>query len=287
MLKKLTERIYYMPHNNDTDRPILGLVCGDKYSLIVDSGNSPQHAKEFLAEVKSLNIPPVKYLVITHWHFDHVFGIKEMNLTTIGHENTKIKLEEMRNMKWDDASLEVYLQNGILNEFEISCIKKEIPERDSFLIGDLDITYKGSMAIDLGGINCIINDVGGDHTLESTVIYIPEEKVIFLGDCVYNGRYNGDYVFTKEKLFPMIDKIEKNDIEYYFCSHESICDKEEMDGFWHQLKSTGNIVEKGTSVEEAKRKFTATYKRPPSEAESFFIGGFVNGNKSMKEKAHH
>ncbi|MGM7681372.1 MBL fold metallo-hydrolase [Cytobacillus sp. Hm23] len=287
MLKKLTDRIYYMPHNNDTDRPIIGLVCGDKYSLIVDSGNSPQHAKEFLAEVQSMDIPPVKYLVITHWHWDHVFGIQEMNLTTISHENTKIKLEEMKNMKWDDASLEEYLQNGIFNESEISCIKKEVPERDSFLLGDVDITYKGSVEIDLGGIHCIINDVGGDHTMESTVIYIPEEKVIFLGDCVYNGKHNGDYVFTKDKLFPMIDKIEKNDIEYYFCSHESICDKKEMEGFWHQLKSTGNIVEKGTSIEEAKRKFTATYNRPPSEAESFFIGGFVNGLKSMKEKAHH
>lgn len=47
MIEKLTNNIFYMPHSKATDRPILGLVCGKKYSLIVDSGNSPRHAKHF------------------------------------------------------------------------------------------------------------------------------------------------------------------------------------------------------------------------------------------------
>lgn len=29
MLNKLFDRVFYMPHNNETDRPALGLICGD------------------------------------------------------------------------------------------------------------------------------------------------------------------------------------------------------------------------------------------------------------------
>lgn len=284
MLKKLSDRIFYMPHNEDTDRPLLGVICGDKYSLIVDSGNSPKHAKEFLAEINSLDVSPVKYVVITHCHWDHVFGIAEMNLTTIGHENTKEKLEETKKMKWDDVSLEKYLEDGTLNKFTVDCIKKEMPDRDDFTVGDLDIIYKGSMEVDLGGIKCIIEEVGGDHTNDSTVVYVPEEKAIFLGDCVYGTRYNGEYGYTKEKLFPMIDRIEKHDIEYYFCSHESICDKKEIDEFWTQLKMAEKAVGEDTSIEEATKRFTETHNRAPSDDEAFFIGCFANVNKGMAKE---
>lgn len=43
MLKKLTDRVYYKPHLEQTDRPALGLINGNKFSLIVDAGNSPGH----------------------------------------------------------------------------------------------------------------------------------------------------------------------------------------------------------------------------------------------------
>lgn len=88
-----------MPHDDTTDRPTLGLICGSKSSMIIDSGNSPRHAKEFLSKIKSMEIPPVKYLVITHYHWDHIFGIKEMDLITIMSLATEKKIEEMKLLK--------------------------------------------------------------------------------------------------------------------------------------------------------------------------------------------
>jgi glyoxylase-like metal-dependent hydrolase (beta-lactamase superfamily II) len=72
-MKKLTENIYYIPHREETDRPVIGLVNGSKYSLIVDAGNSPHHAREILNEIENLGVNNAKYLAITHWHWDHVF----------------------------------------------------------------------------------------------------------------------------------------------------------------------------------------------------------------------
>ena len=283
MLEKITDRIFYMQCSEQTDRPALGLICGDKYSLIVDSGNSPKHAKEFLAEVSSMSIPPVKYLVITHWHWDHVFGIKDMNLITIAHEKTKEKLEEMKRYKWDDTSLDKYVKEGIYNDFTINCIKEEIQDRENFTLGDLDITYKNNIEIDLGGLSCIIKAVGGTHTEDSSVIYVPKERVIFLGDCVYGTRYNGEYGYTQEKLLPLIDEIEKFEADHFIISHQELYNKKEINEFWSQLRNTGKIVGTGTSSEDATKRFLEIYNRMPSEDEASYIECFANVNKAIKQ----
>jgi glyoxylase-like metal-dependent hydrolase (beta-lactamase superfamily II) len=269
-----------MPHRNDTDRPILGLVCGNKYSLVVDSGNSPNHAKEFLEEVSLLNVPPVKYLVITHYHWDHIFGIKEMNLTTIAHEKTKQEIDRMKNLNWDEASLAEHVKANIISENCSKFIKEELKDIENFKVGDVDLTYIGSLEIDLGGVTCVVNSIGGSHTDDSTVIYIPEEKVMFLGDCIYGRRFNGLYGYDREKLLNMIDKIEKYKSEYYFISHEEIFGRKELEDFWQQLRVTAHMAGNDTSTEAAVRRFVNEFNREPTEDEVFYIEGFINANKA-------
>ncbi len=281
MIKKLTDRIYYMPHKEDTDRPSLGVICGNKYSLVVDSGNSPKHAIEFLTELDALDIPPLKYLAITHYHWDHIFGIKEMGLVTIANHNTIEKLEEIKKLKWDDVSLVEHVNQGRFSDFTIECIKKEITDRDNFEIGELDITYENSIKIDLGGLTCIIKSIGGDHTNDASMIYIPEEKVLFLGDCIYGGMYKGVYGYTREKLFPMIDKILDCDADHYIVSHENIFDKEGITDLLNQLKTAGEIVGEDLSNEEAIKRFSDKYNRVPSEDESFYMKCFADVNGVM------
>ncbi|GKX30671.1 Zn-dependent hydrolase [Vallitalea longa] len=279
MLNKLTDRVYYMPHSEETDRPSLGLICGSKYSLVVDSGNSPRHAKEFLSEIESMDIPPLKYLVITHNHWDHVFGIREMGLVTIANCNTKDTLEESKKLKWDDEALEEYINDEKFSEFTVNCIKKEITDRDNFQIGDLDITYKDCIEIDLGDVTCIIEAVGGDHTDDASIVYVPEERVIFLGDCIYGGMYQGEYGYTKEKLFPMIDKIQKYEADYFIISHEEISNRDKINELWTQLKITGQIAEDDSCIEQVTKRFSDTLNRKPSEDEEFYLNCFVNVNK--------
>jgi glyoxylase-like metal-dependent hydrolase (beta-lactamase superfamily II) len=275
MLNKLTDNIFYMPKNDDTDRPSLGLICGSKYSLIVDSGNSPMHAKEFLSEIKLLNISPLKYLIITHYHWDHIFGIQEMNLTTIAHQNTIEKLNEIKYMKLDDRSLERYVKEGIFTENTINNIKKEFSVRNDFVVGDVDLLYKDELEIDLGGITCVIKAVGGPHTEDSTIVYVPSEKVMFLGDCIYGSSKNDKYRIDKDKLFKMISIIECYDADYFIISHEEIYDRKQMDDLWKQLKTLGELAENEASAEEAIKKFTNTYHREPTEEEVFYINCLV------------
>jgi len=50
------------------------VIIGDDAVLVVDTGQFPSLAQKMIADIKKLTAKPVRYLVNTHWHFDHVWG---------------------------------------------------------------------------------------------------------------------------------------------------------------------------------------------------------------------
>lgn len=279
MLKKLTNRIYYMPNNRKTDRPVLGLICGDKYSLVVDSGNSPAHANDFFTDVCKLDISPVKFLVLTHWHWDHVFGIETMNLTTICHYKTKENLNKMRQLSWDDLSLDERVKKGEEIEFCSEMIKLEMPSRNNFKPANADISFKESLEIDLGGINCIIENIGGCHSEDSSLIYIPEEKTMFLGDSICEDIYSGEWSYERTKLISMVEKIKKYETINYVTSHNEPESKEEIWSLLNDLIKIGNFVGNDCSKDKVIDRYIKLYNKVPNQDEIYYINSFVNGNK--------
>jgi glyoxylase-like metal-dependent hydrolase (beta-lactamase superfamily II) len=284
MLKKLTDRIFYLPHEQKTDRPALGLISGDHCSLIVDGGNSPAHATKFLEKVKQLNVAPLRYLAITHWHWDHVFGIAAMNVLTISHDETKKQLDYMRTLHWDDDSLDSRVKNGEEIEFCRDMIKLEMPSREELRIKSPELIFTEKIEIDLGNITCLIEHVGGEHALDSSIIYIPEEKVMFLGDCICPDLYSGDRSFDRIKLANLLDKITKYDVDYYVTSHHEPETYEELWGYLNELKAIGDMVGDELLMEKAKTIFKENKNREPNEDETIMIGYFISGNIKRQGK---
>ncbi|MER1956976.1 MAG: MBL fold metallo-hydrolase [Solibacillus sp.] len=275
MLNKLSDTIYYLPNQDDKDRPTLGLVCGDQYSLIIDSGNSTQHAHDFLREIEKLNVPPVKYMVITHAHWDHFLGMNEIDATIIVNSQTNELLEKWRNYSFDDDSLRAYVSNNEISSMCMEIIQSEIPNRDRFQLRAPDVIFEDALTIDLGNKICIIERIKATHSDDSTIIYIPDEKVIFLGDCPYGTTTNSLFHYKQSLLLPMIEDIQKFDAEMFLLGHESICDSNEMNIFWEELTVASQAV-KSISLENAVECFKLENNRDPNENELFFIKAFVN-----------
>lgn len=275
MLNKIGESIYYLSNQNDKERPTLGLVCGDKYSLVIDGGNSVQHAKDFLNEIELLNVPPVKYLVITHAHWDHFLGMNEFNATIIVNRLTNRIIDDWRGYSYDDHSLQEHVNSKRIDSLCVEIITSEIPERDTFKLIDSDIIFEGSLQLDLGNKVCVLETIRSTHTEDSTIVYIPDEKVVFLGDSAYCTTTNSLYHFKQHLLLPMIEDIRKYDATHFLLGHESICDLEEMDIYWRELITTSEAV-KSVSLDEALKSFEMSNNRQPNEDELFFLKGFVN-----------
>ena len=275
MLNKLSDTIYYLSNQDDRERPTLGLVCGDQYSLIIDSGNSTQHAKDFLLEIEKLNVPPVKYVVITHAHWDHFLGMNEFDATVIVNSQTNEMIKEWQSLSYDDSSLQKYVNTNQMSAMCMKIIQTDMPNRDSFKLKTPDVIFQNTLTIDLGNKVCILERIKSTHTDDSTIIYIPDEKVVFLGDCAYGTTTDSLFHYKQSLLLPMIKDIQNYDAEMFLLGHESICDSNEMNIYWEELTTASQVV-KSTSLENAIECFKAENKRDPNDNELFFIKAFVN-----------
>ena len=82
-----------------------------------------------------------------------------------------------------------------------------------------DISFASEIELDLGGLTCRIIHVGGDHAADSSIVYVPEERVVFLGDCFYPDIYHHTRRYTTAQLFPLLDRLLACEADFYLPSH--------------------------------------------------------------------
>ncbi|HMB23912.1 MAG: MBL fold metallo-hydrolase [Chloroflexota bacterium] len=184
-MRQLTDDILYTEPREDTDRPVLAIVAGSKRSLMVDGGNSPKHAEAFLDEVRHHQLVP-DFVALTHAHCDHIFGLSSLDSVIVANKITNDRMMELQQLRWDDDSVAARVANGQEHEMTAHMLKLEMPgDRRGLKICSPDLIYQSKLAIDLGDLTCHIQWIGGDHASDSAVIYVPERKVAFIGDCLY------------------------------------------------------------------------------------------------------
>ena len=59
----------------------MGLVVGSEGAVLVDCGSTPQQGRWLLAEVAAVTPVPLVAVVLTHWHYDHSFGLAGLGAT--------------------------------------------------------------------------------------------------------------------------------------------------------------------------------------------------------------
>jgi glyoxylase-like metal-dependent hydrolase (beta-lactamase superfamily II) len=142
-----------------------------------------------------------------------------------------------------------------------------------------DIIFEKTMTIDLGNITCIIEHVGGDHAKDSCIIYVQEEKTLFLGDCLYANLYAEKWNYTAEQASLLIKKIEAYDAETYILSHHARpCTRQEMEAELKLMKEcVRTVVEHHGNRDLMEQELAEELKRDLTEDELETIGFFVNG----------
>ena len=105
-LNHVSSHVYWLSPDSTTDRPILGAVTGARGTLLVDAGNSPTHAHILLRELAQHHLPAPTFAMLTHWHWDHVFGTSALDLPTFAHHETRRSVSVMASLDWSDAALD-------------------------------------------------------------------------------------------------------------------------------------------------------------------------------------
>jgi len=203
-LVRLDEKVYaliaYGPSSTEGLGANSGFIVGDESVLVIDSRFSYSHARQLLSAVRSVTALPVKYLVNTHYHPDHVWGnaiFRAEGAMILARPETSIEMERFTPIYKD------YYRGRKPDVFEM--VKEvELALPDSFVIDELHI--------DLGGIEAVVSFSGPAHTAGDLTVSVPSKMIVFTGGLVSNGYHAnmGDQGADFANWLVTLDKLEES-----------------------------------------------------------------------------
>ena len=216
-MEKLSERIIFMPPDPAYDRPMLGYIKGDRFSIAIDAGSSEEHIRLFYRELGKEQLPLPELTILTHSHWDHSFALAYINGLSLANEKTCSHLQAIA--KTDPEEL---FRSYISEDY--SFLRKEYKNPDSLDIRVPDISFRKSLSIDAGGITLSLMHVISPHTDDSTLILIPSEKILFIGDAssgeiLSDADLESGGRYRKEELSSFIKTLRKLDATTIVHSH--------------------------------------------------------------------
>jgi len=278
--KQLTSRIWYQTPVSETDRPILAVVRGEKHQLMIDAGNSSTHAALFLEEMKTHNLGSPDLLALTHWHWDHIFGMKHLGLPSMATQQTITRMKEMQPYAWTDAALQERMDQGIEIPFCADAIKLEFGATRDIEVVLPTIGFTGQLEIDLGGVQCKLIEVENDHSPGSLLVYIPEERVVFLGDAMYADIFSSKWNYTVERTKRLLAAIDRLEADYYVWSHGEAMPKSEFEEEVNMLRRAIRVTEAtGGRLKDMRTLYAEETGRSLTEDETETLIYFANGTK--------
>jgi len=173
-LNRLTERIWVFPFEEARDRPNLGYIRGDRWSLAVDAGHSADHTAAFYRALEAAGLPLPGLTVLTHWHWDHTFGMHAVHGLCLANEKTNGHLLAFRE-KLAREGRESFLA---LHE----SVRREYEGNRPVVATPADMVFAGELLLDAGDCPVRVFQAEAPHTDDTTLVHVPGEKVLFVGD---------------------------------------------------------------------------------------------------------
>ena len=176
-------------------------IAGDTGVLVFDTNGTPASAANVLAAIKGITSVPVRYVVNSHWHWDHWYGTEVYraaypDVKIVAHEKTKTLMAGPA-IEFNRPGLEQQLPGyiGMLEKrAETDPKARPLAEEDRFFLEQKthahlvlpDTTYTDRLDLDLGGRRVQVLHYDRAITPGDTFLYLPAEKVVVTGDLLVN-----------------------------------------------------------------------------------------------------
>lgn len=228
-LEKVASNIYQVKGGSGAN---CGIIIGEKEIMVIDAKMSEDSAKQMLAEIKKVSPLPIGILVLTHSDGDHVNGITGFpaDIKILAHGETKKDMDEA----FKDARQRAYLSQ--IKTFT----EKEYP-------------------YDLGNRKVRLLTFGPAHTSGDVIVFLPGEKVAFLGDLFFKGRDPLVHRHKNGSSFGLVNVLKDVlgiDADVFLSGHAekaTRADVEEMiKGLEEKQAQIKAMIAEGKSLEEIK-----------------------------------
>ncbi|MBQ0944917.1 MBL fold metallo-hydrolase [Ideonella sp. 4Y16] len=157
-----------------------GFVITADSVVVVDALGSPPLAQRLLAQIRAITPLPVRHVLVTHYHADHIYGLQVFQAA-----GAKIVAQARAREYLASDTARLRLQSSREEMFPW------VDEQTRLVPADRWLGLDGSLreeVLDIGGTRFVLRPVGPSHTPEDLVISVPQRGVLFSGDLLFRGR---------------------------------------------------------------------------------------------------
>jgi cyclase len=256
------------------------VILGDSV-LVVDTHSKPSAARALIEQIKKLTPKPVRYVVNTHFHWDHYQGNEAYpsswpaGIEIISSEATRNNIQrlgipriknEIVTMPQEIAGLKTELEKAPADQK--SAIQENIRQAEAYF-GELKqmqvtlptMTFDRSLILRRGSRTVEILWLGRAHTDGDVFVFLPNERVLVTGDALHGwtpfmgDSYPYDWIQT-------LDAAEKLNFDSVLGGHGDVMHGKQKFELWKQyfqdlMDRTAAAYAEGATLEQAQRTVVA------------------------------
>lgn len=210
---RLADGVFAAVYSEFRMDPIEGnslIVIGSDGVLVLDSGRTPDAARTLMAEIRKRTDRPVRYVVNSHWHDDHVFGNQAYEeafpgVTFIAHRQTRADMVERSIPSLTDYGVEYWTRMAERFEGELAkgtlpdgrplseaqtarlrdqarTVRQFLPKLPALRVVLPTIAIDGEATLYLGDREVRLVHDGPGNTAGDLAVYLPGERILATGD---------------------------------------------------------------------------------------------------------
>ncbi len=277
MIKKVTKGVFA---ETDMRGCNPGFVVTSDGVVVVDTPQLPASAVKMRKEAEKHG--PIQYLINTEHHVDHIFG----NYFFRGAGTVISHVDVLNNFMTVYPEINPY-------EYAKEAIQTDDPDDETLFpdekmyfanMNEPTITFDGNTTFRLGDTTFELICTPG-HTTGQIAVYIPEKKVLFTGDTIFNEVQTWHYGSDIEQWIKSLKILKKLDVEFLIPGHGPICGKDKIDvqiAFLYEwLAAVSVCISKGMTKEECLQQITLKNRFPVDIGQEYMLDHVIENNTSV------
>jgi cyclase len=242
-IEAITEQIHA---NVEWDGSNVACINTSEGVVLVDTPMLPKDIAQWKKYVLGLNPKGIRYIIITHTHFDHIIGCNELGGTVIMQQKGRGSLFE---------------ENATLRETMAGLSPDRTREEVDFILSEplipSEITMGRELTLNLGETTLELHHVGG-HSADSIIVHAVEEKILMAGDNITSAThpYKGHACFAD--WIEALEYMNTLDVETVIPGHGETCGPDEIARFIEYMKRlwkvTAESMRAGLSCDDTVRR---------------------------------